>query len=294
MASNLNTNPQIFRDGTSQRNRSLKALEPDYIAVDERSVRDWLKFVREFAKELKYYDEFNNPTGDWSPFFNLDIDKIIAYLDRPELFADNETELKQLSQPHLVLFLTFLQLLRYPQQQFKQLTRRYLDFYYKEVLRLKAKEEEPDRVNIIFELASDVEEDLLPKGTLLAAGQDSQGVDINYATDRDIVINQAQVASVKTLYIDEIQNFHAASIVEAKGGEAAKLPELGFNSFKTIPQTEEILVKNSVGFAITSPLLLLREGTREIRLTLACQENSFDRDRLNQIASRSILPFDIY
>ena len=93
----IDTKPQNFRDGTSQRDRSLKALEPDYIAVDERSVRDWLNFAKEFAKELNYYNELNKHTGDWSPFFNLDIDKIIAYLDRLELNADNESELKQLS-----------------------------------------------------------------------------------------------------------------------------------------------------------------------------------------------------
>ena len=42
-------------------------------------------------------------------------------------------------QPHRVLFWVFLLLLRYPQQQFNQLTHRYLDFYYRDCLQLKEK-----------------------------------------------------------------------------------------------------------------------------------------------------------
>ncbi|NEQ09353.1 MAG: hypothetical protein F6K37_26420 [Moorea sp. SIO4E2] len=107
---------------------------------------------------------------------------------------------------------TFLQLLRYPQQQFKALTQRYLDFYYKEVLQLRTKEEVPDKVNVIFELGQGEEAHLINKGTLLSAGQDSQGVNINYATDENIVVNQAQVASIKTLFLEKdyisLENIH--------------------------------------------------------------------------------------
>ncbi|NEO16524.1 MULTISPECIES: hypothetical protein [unclassified Moorena] len=128
---------------------------------------------------------------------------MVAYINNPENFADEPSTQRQLAQPHLVLLFTFLQLLRYPQQQFKALTQRYLDFYYKEVLQLRTKEEVPDKIHGIFELAQGEEAHLINKGTLLSAGQDSQGVNINYATDEDIVVNQVQVASIKTLFLEK-------------------------------------------------------------------------------------------
>ncbi|NEO35615.1 MAG: hypothetical protein F6J90_04495 [Moorea sp. SIOASIH] len=203
----MNTNKkiihQIFRDGVSQRGRLLRELEPDYVSVDERDVSDFLTFVQEYATKLNYYDESNRINGDWSSFFGGDVEQMVAYINNPESFADEPSTQRQLAQPHLVLLFTFLQLLRYPQQQFKALTQRYLDFYYKEVLQLRTKEEVPDKIHVIFELAQGEEAHLINKGTLLSAGQDSEGVNINYATDEDIVVNQAQVASIKTLFIDK-------------------------------------------------------------------------------------------
>ncbi|NEO62316.1 MAG: hypothetical protein F6J98_18500, partial [Moorea sp. SIO4G2] len=203
----MNTNKkiihQIFRDGVSQRGRLLRELEPDYVSVDERDVYDLLTFVQEYATKLNYYDESNRINGDWSSFFAGDVEQMVAYINNPENFADEPSTQRQLAQPHLVLLFTFLQLLRYPQQQFKALTQRYLDFYYKEVLQLRTKEEVPDKIHGIFELAQGEEAHLINKGTLLSAGQDSQGVNINYATDEDIVVNQAQVASIKTLFLEK-------------------------------------------------------------------------------------------
>lgn len=203
---------QVFHDGVSQSDRLLKVLNPDYVAVDERDLSDLLAFVQNYATKLNYYYESNRINGDWSHFFAGDVKEMVAYIDNPESFADEESTLKRLSQPHLVLLFVFLQLLRYPQQQFKALTQRYIDFYYKEVLKLSTKEEVADKVNVIFELAQGEERNIIKQGTLLNAGQDSQGINLNYATDEDIVVNQAQIGSVKTLFLETIyislENIH--------------------------------------------------------------------------------------
>ncbi|MFK0731364.1 MAG: hypothetical protein ACFKPT_02875 [Gloeotrichia echinulata GP01] len=199
----MNIPSQTFRDGTSQRNRLVKALKPDYVAVDERSLEDLLKFAQQYSQQLKYYDESNTLQGDWSPFFKGDVKKMVAYLNNPGSFKDDQEALNILTQPHFVLFLTFLQLLRYPQQQFKELTERYLDFYYQRVLQLQKKREVNDKVNVIFQLTQNVQQHLLKQGTLLNAGQDSQGVDLYYVTDEEIILNQAQVARVKNLSLEK-------------------------------------------------------------------------------------------
>lgn len=195
----MNKQTNLFRDGISQRNRLLRTLEPDYVSVDERSEADLLTFIQKYAATLNYYDELNHPQGNWSPFFAGDIQNMVAYIKNPESFDDDESVRRKLSQPHLVLLFAFLQLLRYPQQQFNQLTQRHLEFYYKEVLKLTEKEEIPDKIHTIFELAADQTVYRLQPGTLLKAGQDSQGIDLNYAIDEEVVLNQAQIASIKTL-----------------------------------------------------------------------------------------------
>jgi len=206
---------QFFRDGVSQRSRLLRALEPDYVAVDERSLLDRLKFTKEkYAPRLSFYDESDvlkleqgsevpDNLNNWEPFFAGDIPQMLAYIKNPESFADDELALKKLSQPHLGIFFTFLQLLRHPQQQFQELTPRHLEFYYKQVLRLTEKEAVPDRVHVTFSLAKGEKLYLLKQDTLLNAGQDSEGFDLTYATDADIVLNQAQVATVKTLSVSQ-------------------------------------------------------------------------------------------
>ena len=62
------------RDGTSQANRLQTALAPDYVAVDERSIKDLLAFAREYAKELRYYNVDNQPEEDgWSGFLDPEL-----------------------------------------------------------------------------------------------------------------------------------------------------------------------------------------------------------------------------
>ena len=194
-------NKQFFRDGVSQSDRFLQELGSDYITVEERDHQDLISFAQKFAECLKFYDDSNQVDGDWSSFFAGDVEEMVAYINHPESFADDESKLNWLSQPHLVLFFTFLELLRYPQEQFKQLNPRYLNFYYQDVLKLTEKSEVADQVHTILELASGIDSHLLEKGTLINGGQDSEGNDLTYAVTEDLVINQAQVASLKNIFI---------------------------------------------------------------------------------------------
>ena len=192
------------RDGTSQSGRSLTALSPSYVWVDERSLKDLAAFVRAYAAELKYFDSQNNEAGNWSSFFGpdpdtMDLKELVAFTDAPETF--NSTEYDLYRRPHFCLLLTFLKLLRHAQADLNSFTRRHLEFYYQEVLRLAPKKGLPDRVHVVVELVEGQRQFFLPSGTLLHAGSDSQGSDLFYSTDRDLLASQAQVASLKTLFV---------------------------------------------------------------------------------------------
>ena len=106
-------------------------------------------------------------------------------------------------QPHMALFLAFLQLFQVAQQQLNGLTEKMLDFYYRDVLRLPAKPSVPDKAYIVFQLAQDVADYDLVAGTPLKAGKDVSGKDLVYVTENDFVVNQATVSELKNFFVDK-------------------------------------------------------------------------------------------
>ena len=201
----MQNQPQFIRhDGTSQAGRTLKALDPNYVLVDERSTKDLLAFAQKYAQELHYFNESNVSDGDWSGFLGgLSLEDIQAYLNDPHQFRADPQKQALLNRPHLTLFLTFLELLKNARLQMNDLTRRHLEFYYREALRLNSRNGLPDRVHLVVELADNQEQFLLPAGTLFPAGQDTQGEPIYYRSDEDLVANRAVVESVKSLFADK-------------------------------------------------------------------------------------------
>jgi hypothetical protein len=201
---NLSTFQQwLYRDGASQAERELAALAPEYVAVDERSLKDLLAFAREYAKELVYYNADNQAMGDWSAFLSpdLDLDEVIAFMRDPA--SVSPARAFGYSRPHVVLFLTFLELLRQAQDHLNTLTRRHLDFYYREVLRMTNRPGAPDQVTILVDLDEGTEHARLPAGTRLNAGTDSLGRELLYCTDQDLEVTHAQVARLSSVYADK-------------------------------------------------------------------------------------------
>src|SRR5574337_1488525 len=105
-----NKNP-LQRDGTSQAQRLLKALLPEYVAVDERKMDDLIAFAKKFAEEIRYYNIANAPDGDWVGFFTKSISE------------------EQLTEPHYALFIAFLELFAVAQTDLNTITQRHLDYY---------------------------------------------------------------------------------------------------------------------------------------------------------------------
>ena len=155
----------LYRDGASQAQRTPVALDPAYVSVDEQSIRDLLAFARVYAKELRYVDDELNHSGDWSAFLDGDLDTMVAYLQDPQKFEDDPETTDRYSRPHLTLFLTFLELLKHAQNLLNDLTRRHLEFYYQEALRLTLKKAVPDHVHVLVELARNQDQALVPAGS---------------------------------------------------------------------------------------------------------------------------------
>lgn len=194
-------------------------------------------------------------------------------------------------QPHMALFIAFLKLFRLAQDQMNSITGRMLDFYYKDVLQLVEKDSIPDRVHIVFELAKDVAAYAIAPGTALLAGKDASGKEQVYKTETDLVVNQAKVKELKTIFIEKqveneiavIGSISAQPVANSLDGYGEKFtdpypkwPTFGRRlnrnlDYKNICQAIDI-VRNqlewrneaAIGFAIASPQLLLQGGNRLI------------------------------
>ena len=181
---------------------------------------------------------------------------------------------------------------------FTELRCSMLDYYYREVLHLEGKPSQPDKAHIIFSLAKDVSEYAVSEGTLLKAGKDSSGKDLIYHTTKEIVVNQAKVSSLKTIFVEKsvrkpaadkpevnyVEAIYAHPIANSGDGFGAdftdpskKWPTFGKghatvdpnnpvnNCEKITPLSEAAESANTrIGFAVASPELLLQSGVRLI------------------------------
>ena len=181
--------PQLLGDGTSQANRHAAALAPEFVSVDERTLEDLLMFARQFAGELKYFNEENRHEGTWEAFFgkSLDVQMLEQFLADPGQVPFDHRAF--FSRPHFVLFLVFLHLYGEVQEDLNGITARHLDFYYREVLGFEKKCGTPDRVHVLAGLNQDASSLLIPKGRLLHAGTDDLGKDIFFQVDQDRMIH---------------------------------------------------------------------------------------------------------
>ncbi|MBI3135491.1 MAG: baseplate J/gp47 family protein [Bacteroidetes bacterium] len=192
---------------------------------------------------------------------------------------------------HFTLMLAFFKLFEHPQEFLNQITKRHLDFYYKEVLQLVEKNAVPDQAHLVFEAAKNIEAHLIEKGTIFKAGKDDTGKDILFGTDRDVIINRAKVESVKNVFIhknieNNVDYIFAAPVADSLNGNGDEPNLTGWKLFgQHQKQTDQggnesdislrTMSDANVGFAIASPELFLKEGERTIEFEFQFDNTSF-------------------
>ena len=196
-------------------------------------------------------------------------------------------------QPHYALFLAFLRLQEYARQETNTLTGRHLDFYYRDILRLREKPAQPGHAHLLLELAKYTDSYLLKQGELFKAGKDDLGKDVFFASDTDFVANQAMVTALQSVYrhnaeavTDEGANagkqvgrLYASPVANSQDGLGAKLisadgswhPFLN-KTYQDGTLTQILMPKAEIGFAVASQYLYLTEGHRIVSLTFQFTE----------------------
>lgn len=270
----MSTIPEIrnplLRGGVNSDDRLEQALEPSYAKVEERTETDFLEFGSVFAKAVQFYDLNDIPQGDWQAFFDSEV--------------SNEN-------PQRALFIAFLRLLNFLHEHTNTLTKRHLDYYYKEVLDFTEEQAKPSQVHLFFEVAQNVERYLLEEAEELRAGTDSEGKNVLFRMVRDLVINNVEVAELKTVFREDdalFNRMYAAPIANSKDGNGEELDEnsAGWNPFgksqlkasvdANFGSTVQRNMNDArVGFAISSPYLRLPEGERKVTITLHFEDNLY-------------------
>jgi len=197
--------------------------------------------------------------------------------------------------PQTALYIAFVRLLDLFRDKINGITGRHLDFYYRDVLRLKERPASPDQAHVCFALAPQLPRFLVPAKTRLAAGKDASGNIIEYATDTDLFINRARVASLRALYLSHDRpaasthgEHRVVSVValpqaDSADGISQPLPDpsAGWPTFgvdETAGGSASASSLNAeLGFIVASPVLLMQEGERNVTVSITFSgENSLD------------------
>lgn len=197
--------------------------------------------------------------------------------------------------PAVALLVAFCQLFLRLQLKLNRFTHHHLDFYHRRVLRLRPHALVPDSAYIVLTAAPGAGAIDIPAGTEFFAGRDAAQRDIIYSSDEAMVLGDARVADVRTLYFRrdptvspenalfepssfegfERLSYPVGATADLIPADAAAPPVLGhalpphalFGAPKRITSNSN-RAPARLGFAIASPILLLNEGRRSIDVQL--------------------------
>ena len=286
----------LRREGTSQSQRQLVQLQPEYVKLQDYDQADWVLFAYNFAQHINFFE--NNPkeaVDDWSALFNLfelpeelperasfEYDQLKKQIHENLSSAEDDANLT----PHFTLFVSFLRLMELSTARFNALSKRHLDFYYKEVLKIEKQLPKEDKVHLVFELAKRIEDYKVESKTGLDGGKDANGATLVYKTLNELVVNKATVDVVQSIYnSQDAQQIKYAANARSIDGLGGELPEeqpfwypFGYTHAPVDPSVAESPVElpegftelpnAKMGFAIASPMFALAAGKRNFAIEI--------------------------
>lgn len=253
--------------------------------INARGIKDIGKTIEDYKEAQSFHDSIQNYAKllilNYRPVY-----RVIAYIVQaaPKMLTQN---LKNNAnhQPHIGLFLGFLSLMEYLKSDINTITKKHLDFYYKEILKQTHKKQTSDTIPLYFTLVDSVDNFILDKGTLLSIGQDDDGIESFYALDEMAILNKIIATDFRTIFVSRnalvgidssyqiIANIYAAPFANSKDGLGMSFEEgvesawatLGEEQLEKLP-VERTMVEADIGFAIAAPIFKLYEGERMIEL----------------------------
>ncbi len=194
--------------------------------------------------------------------------------------------------PEVALLLAFLKLYQIPQDNMNQLSQRYLDFYYYQVLKQAKKKPVHDTVYLSFQTNENALFAQIKAGEAFIGGEYENGENIIYTANEDLWVNKTQVEKLYTVFLESrdlnlrgsvkklithifSNEIPLEEIKPTPNRQEQKIYPAFGESQSDKSEHEKTMVSADVGFAIASPSLLLQEGKREISIRLQFSDDSF-------------------
>ena len=216
--------------------------------------------------------------------------------------------------PGVGLLLAFVQLYRQAQAKLNRLTERRLDFYYDQVLHMRARGPERDAAFLVFQASAPGAKVTIPAGTAFLAQYDRLQPELVFASAQEVVVSDACVRASHTLFCERNPlSSPENSLLEMRHGLAQRYltdcrlttlallePEAALATARLAPQPLFGAPRSGdagaqgraarLGFALASNALLMRDGERQVRVALQlgseahAGEHATLAQRLHQLA----------
>jgi hypothetical protein len=223
------------------------------------------------ALKIKNTNTHNLFTG----IFDQYLKSLSKVVEQASLYLDRTLSSFPTHTPHYALYLSFIKLFRFAQDHVNEFTKRHLDLYYKEILKLSSKEAQPDCVHLTFELTKAVKDNyLVRKDTVFKAGKDVDGEEIFYALTDNVVLNKGSIKMLRSAFVardiaSDTRQLFFNPVANSEDGQGGKLMSVD-KSWRTFG--DNMRIPATIGFAIASNYLYLREGKRVVTFHFFAQE----------------------
>ncbi len=258
----------------------------DSFTLDDRTLLSRLRQLQAYCRLIPFGQQLP-PSWAEIMFANkerleepLDLDKL---LDPGKLawLYQNPDQANGRMAPHQAFLLAFLRMQETPRDLLNQLPAAHRQLYYRGLLGLKERPAVADQVAVSFRLNETTPELYLPAGTLLDAGQDSQGNPARYSLQESLLANHAQWTDLRWCRSADSGSAEFCHIAYDRDN-GVPWPQQGIRLFE--PGAEDVPLET--GRVVSSAVLAMSGGIREITVTL---EQAVDATTISaEISSDSV------
>lgn len=189
--------------------------------------------------------------------------------------------------PHLALLVAFYKLFDFVRQDVNSLTKRHLDFYYRELLEQKQNNRIIKHTAMVSCIPNKgIEDETVLKGAPFDFDL-GNGQKMPFNCDEETEINQVKIADIKTIFKSEIEPFNSHNSVDAFTYNMlyetdilhalAVKKEIQADNFKDFPLVfgGDRDRQCKIGFVISAPLLILEKGCQVLSIELKLDHDLF-------------------
>ena len=210
---------------------------------------------------------------------------------RARPFFEKSLTDKSIHKAHMGLILAFFELFKKLQLDLNLLSKKHLDYYYKNILMQEPKKVTPKKMFVYFDINQRLKTINLKEKTEFIAGQYDDGDNIIYTSNNEISLNNTKISELRTFFISKNNRFDYSSNFRLVSGLFSKTHCISIEEIQKFNQNDDVFstlgeeqfLKTdisqtmdiaNVGFAISSSTLRLARSSRKIIFKIQFTPNS--------------------